>query len=247
MMQVGKVIELWRYPVSSVGGEQIGALEASPDGVPRERDFGIVDAQTGAVADPGREERWRAALTVRARINGDGETELCTPASAWMSAMNLNLRSALADHFGFPVEIRPYADRHSAPAGYDGPFAGNRYQPSALHMLTTASITELKRLHPDGNPDRRRFRPNMVVEMDAMEGSFPETEWLGRALRVGDLTMQVTDPTRRCGLTVLGQDDLPYDPEILRQLVRKNDRNIGVYCQPDRIGVIKAGDAVHLL
>jgi len=245
MTVIGRVIELWRYPVSSVAGEMVDTLSISEAGIFHDRDFGIVDCATGDVASPGRDERWRPALAVHARVGGEGEAQIRVPGSGWNSVLSDETRNALAAHFGFAAEVRPYQDKAALPS-YDGPWAVNRYQPSSLHLLTTASIAELQRLHPNGNPDRRRFRPNIVVEMDGIEGSFPETEWLGRTLRVGELALTIDEPTRRCGMTVIAQDDISHDPEILRQLVRNNGHNIGVYCAPQRPGTLRLGDKVHL-
>jgi uncharacterized protein YcbX len=41
------------------------------------------------------------------------------------------------------------------------------------------------------------------------------------------------------------QDGIANDPEILRQLVRNNRRNIGVYCSVDRPGIVRTGDAMR--
>ena len=245
MTVIGKVIELWRYPVSSVAGERVEALDISPAGVRGERNFGVVDSQTGAVARPAVEDRWQRTVSVRARHTEAGTVEVKTAASGWMEPLSAAASAALSDHFGFPTEIRPYQDREAA-AGYSGPWAVNRYQPSVVHLLTTASMAELRRLHPQGDPDRRRFRPNIVVEMPAVEGAFPETEWIGRTIRIGSMEFRIEEPTRRCGLTVIAHDDLPHDPDILRQLVRGNFRNLGVYCAPAISGAVQAGDTVHL-
>jgi hypothetical protein len=55
-------------------------------------------------------------------------------------------------------------------------------------------LARLKALHPESAADPRRFRPNIVIDMAAIEGSFPETEWIGRKLAIGDL--RLTIPSR---------------------------------------------------
>jgi uncharacterized protein YcbX len=92
--------------------------------------------------------------------------------------------------------------------------------------------------------DVRRFRPNILVEMPAVEGSFPETEWIGRRLEVGGLRLNIFNPTRRCGFTMLDQEGLEFDPNILRQIVRSNARSLGVYCSVERTGTVSVGDPV---
>ena len=114
------------------------------------------------------------------------------------------------------------------------------------NLKTKENIAHIIIKNQQGDPDRRRFRPNIVVEMPAVEGAFPETEWIGRTIRIGSMEFRIEEPTRRCGLTVIAHDDLPHDPDILRQLVRGNFRNLGVYCAPAISGAVQAGDTVHL-
>ncbi|RUT86725.1 MOSC domain-containing protein, partial [Mesorhizobium sp. M7A.T.Ca.US.000.02.1.1] len=105
----------------------------------------------------------------------------------------------------------------------------------------------LKALHPEGATDPRRFRPNIVVDMAAIEGSFPETEWIGRKLAIGDLLLTISEPCRRCGFTIIAQDGFDHDPAILRNLVRHNAHNLGVYCTVDRPARVETGDAMRFL
>ncbi|TIW83345.1 MAG: MOSC domain-containing protein, partial [Mesorhizobium sp.] len=102
-------------------------------------------------------------------------------------------------------------------------------------------LARLKALHPDGAADPRRFRPNIVVDMAPVDGSFPETEWIGRKLAIGDLVLTISEPCRRCGFTIIAQDGFDNDPGILRNLVRYNAHNLGVYCTVDQPGRVDIG------
>ncbi|TIW75903.1 MAG: MOSC domain-containing protein, partial [Mesorhizobium sp.] len=77
------------------------------------------------------------------------------------------------------ASIRPFGAENAAPF-YTGPLTAARYAKAPIHLLTTASLARLKALHPEGTPDPRRFRPNIVVDMAPVEGAFPETRWIGR-------------------------------------------------------------------
>ena len=123
-----------------------------------------------------------------------------------------------------------------------------RYRKAPIHLLTTAALAELKRLHPQGNPDPRRFRPNILVDMQPVAGRFPETDWIGRRIAIGALELSVTEPCRRCGFTIIAQEGgVGSDPDILRTLVRNNARNLGVYCAVTRPGTVRAGDAMRFI
>ena len=147
---------------------------------------------------------------------------------------------AISAFLGFEASIRPFGAENAAPS-YAGPLTEARYAKAPIHLLTTASLARLKALHPEGTPDPRRFRPNIVVDMAPVEGAFPETEWIGRKLAVGDLELTVSEPCRRCGFTIIAQDGFDTDPGILRNLVRHNQHNLGVYCTVDRPARVEIG------
>ena len=244
MQAIGKVIEIWRYPVSSITGEQLASAESFERGLIGDRNFGLVEVETGIPARPEQDARWHRALDLKARSSADGLAEIQFPGGPWQSVITPGLSDELTRFFGFPVDLRPYENRNLLP-GHPGPWAVGRYEPSALHLLTTASLDRLKALHPEGNTDRRRFRPNLLLEMPEIEGEFPETTWMDRKLVVGSVRMTVSRPTRRCGFTVIAQNGVPEDPQILRNIVRQNSRNLGVYCSFEQHGSFSVGDTVY--
>lgn len=236
------VAALWRYPVSSLAGEAMQSVAVGASGVEGDRRFGLVDARSDEIASP-TEQRWERVPLIRARLRGD--LEVGVPGGAFIGAPSTESDAAISAFLGFETAIRPY-DRSISP-GYAGALTASRYAEAPVHLLTTASLARLKALHPAGDPDPRRFRPNILVDMPEVDGSFPETEWIGRRLAIGDVQLAIAEPCRRCGFTILAQDGFASDPEILRQLVRNNQRNIGVYCTVDRPGVVRVGDAMRLL
>jgi uncharacterized protein YcbX len=240
---LGAVDQLWRYPVSSLGGEALDNMSVDLTGVAGDRRFGLVDTATDAIAAPDGSEKWAMVPRIRARLYG--RLEVAVPGGDFLAAPDPRSDSAISAFLGFDAAIRPFS--HDVAPGYSGPLTGARYREAPVHLLTTASLARLKALHPSGEPDPRRFRPNILVDMPAVEGSFPETEWIGRRLAIGDVELTISEPCRRCGFTILAQNGFDADAEILRQLVRNNQRNIGVYCTVDRPGTIRRGDAMRLL
>ena len=91
---------------------------------------------------------------------------------------------------------------------------------------------------------------NIIVESD-LDG-FPENDWIGSDLAVGDeLRLHVIRPNARCVMTTLPQDDLPQDREIMTAMVRhagvemENGRRYpcaGVYASVSSGGTVKKGD-----
>ncbi|MDH3686058.1 MAG: MOSC domain-containing protein [Myxococcales bacterium] len=115
-----------------------------------------------------------------------------------------------------------------------------------LFLLTKTSLDSLAAAKPDSRFDPRRFRPNLLLDSAVTEG-FPENEWVGRRLQVGEAIFEVAMECPRCVMTTHGFADLPKDPGIMRTLVKENGGNVGVYCSVAKPGTIREGDPAVLL
>ncbi|RUX09392.1 MOSC domain-containing protein [Mesorhizobium sp. M8A.F.Ca.ET.208.01.1.1] len=240
MAAIGCVAELWRYPASSLAGERLEAIAVGTDSIEGDRMFGLVDTSDNEIARPDRDAKWHKVPRIRTRLSHDRVLEIAVPGGDWLSAPGPECDRAVSNYLGFAASIRPFG-RENAPPAYAGPLTQARYKKAPIHLLTTASLARLKALHPDGAADPRRFRPNIVVDMAPVDGSFPETEWIGRKLAIGDLVLTISEPCRRCGFTIITQDGFDNDPGILRNLVRYNAHNLGVYCTVDQPGRVDIG------
>lgn len=244
MRKVGTISELWRYPVSSTAGELIEQCEVTATGVVGDRRLALVDAATGVVAHPERDKRWQKAIFIRSRTISDGTVEIKLPGHDWLSVDAPGLTEALTGFFEFEVTVMPY--ERARPADDRTNFAIDRYDVSPLHLLTSASVDHLKAIHPNGDPDRRRFRPNIFLETGPDLSGFAELQWVDAPVRLGHVRATVIAPTKRCGFTIIAQDGLENDPEILRNVMKFGNRNMGVYCRPNEPGVVRVGDAVFI-
>lgn len=124
---------------------------------------------------------------------------------------------------------------------------GTYFDAYPLHVLTTASLATLGHGAPPGRFDRRRFRPNVLVETPAGTTGLPEAGWTGRTLRVGGAEVRVEMPAVRCSMTIRAQPDLPADPEVLRTIVREGAQNLGAYASIVRPGDVTVGDPVEIV
>ncbi len=121
---------------------------------------------------------------------------------------------------------------------------------SAVHLL---SSTSLRSLSADGaGYDVRRFRPNVLVDVDEMDdgaqsaAEFPETAWVGATVRIGTSAMYVTVPTIRCVMPTRPQPGLELDRGLTRQLAARTDRFLGVYADVTGPGLLRVGDDVRV-
>jgi uncharacterized protein YcbX len=243
-MRVGTVVEVWRYPVKSLGGERLATAAVHPAGIEGDRRLAVVDEATGKVLSAKTVPR---LLQASARWE-DGTVHLGDGAGLAVSSADPDADRQLSSWLGRPVRLQaPVPGRRSVfdlEPDPDDPTAevielrtppGSFYDSrSTLHLLTTASL---------GDHDRRRFRPNLVV--DAGSGDHPEDGWIGGPLLLGDaVEATVRKATARCVLITRPQPGLPPDVPLFRDLVRRRAGNLGVYVDPQTSGSISAGDPV---
>jgi uncharacterized protein YcbX len=124
---------------------------------------------------------------------------------------------------------------------------GTFFDCAFAHLLTTATLDELRVLYPQGRFEVRRFRPNIVVETTNGQKGFVENAWIGQVLAIGDVVrLSITGPCPRCVMTTLPQGDLPKDSGILRTAAQHNRANVGVYASVLQGGRLRRGDSVRL-
>ena len=122
-----------------------------------------------------------------------------------------------------------------------------------LHLLTTTSMATLQAAAPDSTVDVRRFRPSILLDTPGLEG-FPENDWDGRTLQIGEVEIAMGGPAPRCVMTTVAQDGLPREPEILQTLARENRLTndlgtfacLGAYASVAAGGTVRVGDDVTL-
>jgi uncharacterized protein len=239
---LGTVVELWRYAVSSLGGEMCHNVNVTPQGIEGDRQFALFDPANGNVAAPEKDPGWRPALYLSSTINASGDVHIHFPDGKKLDIANPDLLEHLSQHFGFHVALGRYANTASYKDA-NLPVIANRYDPCPLHIVTTSSLAKLSDLIPHSQIDRRRFRPSILLQTDDSSG-FLEDTWMGRTLCVETVRAPVSEKTKRCGMTFVSQPDLDEQPEILRTILRSNGRCLGTYCDVSRPGSIQTGHVV---
>jgi uncharacterized protein YcbX len=124
---------------------------------------------------------------------------------------------------------------------------GTYFDAFPLLLLSESSLREMQQRAPASRFDVRRFRPNLLVSDSDASTPFPEREWTGRRLQIGDAILRVTVECPRCVMTTHGFDDLPKDPAVMRALVREAGGNLGAYATIEAPGRVRVGDSIRLL
>lgn len=142
------------------------------------------------------------------------------------------------------------------PAGMFAP-PGTFFDLSVVHLLTTATLDALRARAPDATFDVRRYRPNVLLDVDAGDEGFVENGWVGRSVVLGGdgAALSVTLPTMRCVMTTLAQEELPRDRGTLQAIAGHNRVEIagfgtwacaGSYCGVTSAGRVRVGDAYSI-
>ena len=232
-----RVVEIWRYPVKSVGGERLTEADVTPDGVAGDRGWGILDPATGLLLTARREP----SLLFLAATHRPGER----PAIIADDGTELPDDDALSRWIGRPVELRSAAD---GPGTFENPMhvddatgdesdwfqwqsAGRTFHDgrSTVSFVSRASL---------GEWDARRFRANLVL--DDGEG---EDALVGE-IRVGSAVLAVRSPIDRCVMVTRAQPGLPKDLTVLKRVNAERGNRLAVGATVATPGRIAVGDAV---
>jgi uncharacterized protein YcbX len=237
-LMAGHVIEVWRYPVSSLGGEKLTSGEICLSGIAGDRTHLLVDLDNGQVASPESDLRWRKALLMAARIEG---TSVVVSVGKHEASHGSELDRLVSEHMGFRCGIRAAGTMVSLTNG-STVCLKPRYDVTPLHLITTSSLRALSLELGKSFVDTRRFRPNLVISTESNDQG-----WVGQSFHVGvgggGLVKEVA---KRCGMTMIAQQGIDEDAEVLRTIVRKRHRAFGVYATVSSVGVVGVGDRFSL-
>jgi len=235
--EIGAVAALWRYPLKSMLGEEMEETIVTEWGLVGDRAYAVADAKSGEIRNAKR-AGWENLFEFHAALTGGPDG---TPSY---------LRITLPDGEVVTVEAEDRDEKLSGAFGREVRLVSGDafFDLGAVHLLTISSLKRLGESYPAGRFDPRRFRPNIVLDLDSGEASFVEDGWIGRVLSVGEeVRLRVTESVARCVMTTLPQADLPKDSGIMSTTYRHNDNNLGVYVRVLQGGKIRRGDRVVLV
>lgn len=263
------IASLWRYPVKSMMGEELNACEITEKGLLGDRAYGVIDVETGKLANAKNPKKWpnmfryRATFTEPTSLSAPIPSVRITTPNGYSIVSNdknsndylsksLQRTVTLASPSSTAVEFEGYIPEEIEELADRGTIFSRQspedtfFDIAMIHILTTTTIDTLRKLTPDSRIEPRRFRPNLIIDVPGAEG-FMEQQWIDKTLSIGDhVQLKIIQPTQRCIMTTLAQGDLPNDPNVLRTLAKQNSGNCGVYAQVIRTGPVKIGDKITI-
>ncbi len=249
---VGSVSLLARYPVKSMGGEELEQIYLGEGGVAGDRLYALLDLETGRIASAKNYKVFGRLLDFRARLIGGDAVEISFPGGGRVSTLDGDVDEALSRALGRRVKLLgspPPAARILRMNPFTGELRESELAPGTfldgaeVHLLTSSSLSWLGKLVGDA-PDAWRFRPNILLETEGV-GRL-EDGWVGGLLRVGEAILRVERPTRRCSIISLGEEGRVDRLGYLKAL-KEHGGTLGVYCSVVSPGWVRLGDKAEIL
>lgn len=266
---MGSVASIRRYPVKSMMGEELTAIDITKKGLLGDRAYGVIDMSTGKLANAKNPIKWPEMFSFHANYLKAPELDapippirITLPGGATVSSTDEKIHTTLTESLKREVKL-------ASPSGLDVQFEGyipenvegledpgtifTRTSPpgtffdiAMVHIITTSTINYLRKILPDSDIEAARFRPNMILDVPDEDG-FIENSWIDKVLQIGEnVQLKILQPTKRCVMTTLAQGDLPKDPNVLKSIVKNNNGNFGVYAEVIQAGKIHHGDKVKI-
>jgi hypothetical protein len=228
--EVGRVAAVWRYPVKSMAPDAVPSAEVSWHGVAGDRRWAFARERGEGSGFP-----W---LTIRERpdmvryqprfadterpdkspvvVTSPTGTEFDVTDPALAAELGAGVRALKLDRGTF--DTLPLSLISTQAVGALGDLAGRRLDPG-------------------------RFRPNLLI--DAPGGAaFPEEDWVGCTLRIGDALVRLDGRDQRCVVVNVDPTTAARDPVVFRTIARHRNARLGVYATTVRPGRVAVGDPV---
>ena len=275
----GTVKALWRYPVKSMAGTKLDEAQVTESGILGDRAYAVIDRSSGRVGSAKTPKKWAELMSLASDFVRPPQAgaplppvRILWPDGTAVASDGGDPDARLSETLGRPVTLTterpeapslerldPLAEEETIVDIGELMMAGRFSDYAALHLITTATMARLAELRPESAFNARRFRPNVTIATPEGEQGFVENDWVGRELAIGDeVRLRISDPTPRCSVPTLAQQDLAKDPQVLRTIVEHNTLPVpvldgealpcaGVYAFVIRGGMVKRGDAVRVV
>lgn len=242
-IKVGSLQSIWQYAVKSMNGIKLDKTIVTSGGILGDRAYALIDRSNNKVASAKFPKKWSALLELSATFLVQPKLDAQLPPVRITSSNDLdvlstdkNVNKLLSDYVGRQVKLTSLRPDHVSLERLDpleedetildigNLMLKNKFSDYAdVHLLTTASLDQLSKIAPDVQFEDQRFRPNFVIKTNPDITGFPENDWVGKTIFIGDnLRLKITDPTPRCSIPTLSNGRLPKDPKVLQTIVEHN-------------------------
>ncbi|MET7373344.1 MOSC domain-containing protein [Micromonospora arida] len=223
-----RVAEIRRFPIKSLLGEQLEAVDITARGLADDRQWACRDrdGKLGSGKSTRRFRRMPGLLDLRSHLAGSVPTvEL--PDGRSFAADSPAGHAAVSLTLGRNVTIEPETD---VPHHDEGP----------VSVITTAALRALATVI--GEPvAQARFRANLLIDVPGT--GFPEDDWLHHDLRLASgAVLRPSSPQTRCVMIDMAQGDVPLHGGLLKAVAEHHAMTFGLWATVVRPGRVAVGD-----
>jgi uncharacterized protein YcbX len=229
-----RISRLYRYAVKSMDGIELSGVSVGPSGIPGDRGWALRETATGRAASA---KRFPLLMLCKSRCLDEPKAgsppppaEVVLPDGNITTTDNPKANALLSRLLSTDVVFARNDD------------GSGHFDDRPLHLLTTAALATM-RAKSGLDFDVRRFRPNVLIELD--ETGRPEDTWIGKTLRIGEISVRVVKPVKRCVMTTLPQPSLASEKGVLAMLLTDGGA-LGVYGEALNSGRWSTGTTIGL-
>lgn len=239
-MRLGRVAQIWRYPVKSMRGEALSQASVGWHGLEGDRRAAFVRAADRSRFPwlTGRElpelllHEARYVEPADPRRSG---IRVRAPDGAEFALESDELRGRLAEAAGEPLHLIQ--------------IGRGAFDSMPISIMTAGTAASLSGVLGHAC-DPRRFRANLVLEAEAVP-PHGERDWLGATVVIGEgegaLRLRIDRRIERCVMITLDPDTAERAPRLLRAVAEQAQTCVGVYATAERPGEVRPGDPVALV
>ena len=241
----GTVAAIWQYPVKSFQGVRATSMALDADGPRGDRAWGVLDVESDSLVSAKRTGQLLEvvvegtdAILPHGERHRIGSPALDNALTTWLGRavrlVHVDAEPTLHQSMHLDNE-----DDTSLVIRWRTP-RGRYVDLFPLHFIITATLVAARQRHPQLDWDVRRFRPNLVLDLDVHE-----RELFGATMGVGDAVVRVPEQlAERCVMVTRAQPGAAHEPPlgVQRGLLRALARDAG---QP--AAALTAGSAVAQL
>jgi len=233
-----RVSELWRYPIKSVGGEQVSVATVTELGILGDRGWGIYDIETETVLTA---RRTPELLFASAALTG-ADVAMTLPDGSTISSADPECNAQLSTWLGRTVELRAAGEEggtYENPMDFENDEDWVSWQGPGLawHDSRYSRISLVSR-DTLGDWDLRRFRTNVLLDGSG------EDDLVGIHINLGSTELAVMKQIDRCVIVTRPQPGLERDLDVLKTINKERESLLSIGTLVVTEGTISEGDTI---
>ncbi|MBB4827128.1 uncharacterized protein YcbX [Sporosarcina luteola] len=240
-MLIGHISEILRHPVKSFRGENVHRTKVMEYGLYGDRSHAFLDNKRPGkyltITQFPEMVLYEAVFTGEESLDKYPQVKVTTPEGKvlqWGEELQREIENKSKRNISL-VEYSP----SNVPTG--------AIEEEHLHLVTDASVKKLQELWNNSELDYRRFRPNILIELEN-KIPFTEVNWFGKRLKIGnEVEIEVKRHCERCMMITVDPDSAARNATLLKTVVKERENHFGVYASVIKTGEINVGDEIILI